>query len=154
MKLLLSFIFLFVFPSYAFAEVNSGDTAWILTSTALVLLMTLPGLALFYTGLVQSRNAVSVLMHHFAVACLASILWVVICYTSAFSGTGLADEMSVNSQFLAQLFGVVLTVVWTLSFTFVALKITSFFTSLRVEEQEEIEGLDLRSHGERAYYND
>ena len=71
-----------------------------------------------------------------------------------FSGAGLADEMSLNSQFLVQLFGVVLTVVWTLIFTFLALKITSFFTSLRVEEQEEIEGLDLRSHGERAYYND
>ena len=71
-----------------------------------------------------------------------------------FSGAGLAEEMSVNSQFLAQLFGVVLTVVCTLIFTYIALKITSLFTSLRVEEQEEIEGLDLRSHGERAYYND
>ena len=71
-----------------------------------------------------------------------------------FSGAGLAEEMSVTSQFLAQLFGVILTVVWTLIFTYVALKITSLFTSLRVEEQEEIEGLDLRSHGERAYYND
>ena len=56
-----------------------------LTSTALVLLMTLPGLALFYTGLVQSRNSVSVLMNHFAIACLASVLWVVICYSLAFS---------------------------------------------------------------------
>ena len=85
MRFLLSFCFLFLIPNYAFAEVNSGDTAWILTSTALVLLMTLPGLALFYTGLVQSRNAVSVLMHHFAIACLASILWVVVCYSLAFS---------------------------------------------------------------------
>ena len=47
--------------------------------------MTLPGLALFYTGLVQSRNAVSVLMYHFAIACFASILWVVVCYSLAFS---------------------------------------------------------------------
>ena len=423
MKFLLSCCFLILIPNFAFAEVNSGDTAWMLTSTALVLLMTLPGLALFYTGLVQSRNAVSVLMHHFAIASLASVLWVVICYSLAFSegnewigglsniflnnlqyedingtipestfigfqmtfaiitpalmigafvermkflaviiflslwiiivyapvthwvwgggilskwsvldfagglvvhatagvgalvtavvigsrrkfptsinpphspvltmvgasmlwvgwfgfnggsalsagtnagmailvthvsaamgaivwmviewirfgkpslvgivtgmvaglatvtpasgfigvpgglilglsggiicyfsvdlirsklkiddsldvfavhgvggilgtlmvsflaletfsGAGLADDMSVNSQFLAQLFGVVLTVVWTLIFTYVALKITSLFTSLRVDEQEEIEGLDLRSHGERAYYND
>ena len=60
MKFLLSFCFLFLVPNYAFAEVNSGDTAWIVTSTALVLLMTLTGLALFYTGLVQSKNAVSV----------------------------------------------------------------------------------------------
>ena len=85
MKFLLSFCFLFLIPNNAFAEVNSGDTAWILTSTALVLLMTLPGLALFYTGLVQSKNAVSVLMYHFAIACLASVLWVVICYSLAFS---------------------------------------------------------------------
>ena len=85
MKFLLLLIFLFLVPNYAFAEVNSGDTSWILTSTALVLLMTLPGLALFYTELVQSRNAVSVLMNHFAIACLASVLWVVICYSLAFS---------------------------------------------------------------------
>ena len=70
-----------------------------------------------------------------------------------FSGACLAQEMSAISQFIAQLFGVVLTVVWTLIFTYIALKITSFFTSLRVEEQEEVEGLDLRSHGERAHYN-
>ena len=54
--------------------IDSGDTAWILTATALVLLMTLPGLALFYAGLVQSKNIVSVLMHHFAIAALMSIL--------------------------------------------------------------------------------
>jgi len=58
------------------SAIDSGDTAWILTATALVLLMTLPGLALFYAGLVQSKNIVSVLMHHFAIAALVSILWV------------------------------------------------------------------------------
>ena len=72
-------------PNIALADVNSGDTSWILTSTALVLFMTLPGLALFYTGLVQSKNAVSVLMHHFSIACLASIIWVVVGYSLAFS---------------------------------------------------------------------
>ncbi len=50
----------------AFAEINNGDTAWILTSTALVFFMTLPGLALFYAGLVNSKNVVSVLMQHFS----------------------------------------------------------------------------------------
>ena len=75
-------------PTAAFAAVDSGDTAWILTATALVLLMTLPGLALFYAGLVQSKNVVSVLMHHFAVACLMSVLWVVAGYSLAFSGDG------------------------------------------------------------------
>ena len=73
----------------AFADgLDSGDTAWILTATALVLLMTLPGLALFYAGLVQSKNVVSVLMHHFAIACLMSILWVIAGYSLAFSGDG------------------------------------------------------------------
>ncbi|MHA1189838.1 MAG: ammonia channel protein, partial [Alphaproteobacteria bacterium] len=52
--------------------IDSGDTAWILTSTALVLFMTLPGLALFYGGLVQSKNILSALMHCIAIACLAS----------------------------------------------------------------------------------
>ena len=82
---ILSILLFTVYPSFAFASVNSGDTAWILSSTALVLFMTLPGLALFYSGLVQSKNAVSVLMHHFAIACLASILWIIIVYSLAFS---------------------------------------------------------------------
>ncbi len=66
--------------------VDSGDTAWILTSTALVLFMTLPGLALFYAGLVQSKNILSVLMQCVAIACLASVLWVVVGYSLAFTG--------------------------------------------------------------------
>ena len=70
------------------SAIDSGDTAWILTATALVLLMTIPGLALFYAGLVQSKNIVSVLMHHFAIAALMSILWVVAGYSLAFSGDG------------------------------------------------------------------
>ena len=70
------------------SAIDSGDTAWILTATALVLLMTLPGLALFYAGLVQSKNIVSVLMHHFAIAALMSILWVIAGYSLAFSGDG------------------------------------------------------------------
>jgi len=75
-------------PGMAVAAVDSGDTAWILTSTALVLFMTLPGLALFYAGLVQPKNIVSVLMHHFAMACLCSVLWVAVGYSLAFSGSG------------------------------------------------------------------
>ena len=69
----------------AFAEINNGDTAWILTSTALVLFMTLPGLALFYAGLVNSKNIVSVLMQHFSLACLVSVIWVVLGYSLTFS---------------------------------------------------------------------
>ena len=67
------------------AHMDTGDTSWILTSTALVLFMTLPGLALFYGGLVSSKNVISVLMHCIVIACLASILWLVIAYSLAFS---------------------------------------------------------------------
>ena len=66
-------------------ELNSGDTAWILTSTALVLFMTLPGLSLFYAGLVRSKNAISVLMQCFAIACIVSVAWVVYGYSLAFT---------------------------------------------------------------------
>ncbi|MBF87523.1 MAG: ammonia channel protein [Pelagibacterales bacterium] len=65
-----------------------ADTAWILTSTALVLLMTLPGLALFYGGLVRSSNILSVLVHCFSIACLASVVWLVCGYSLSFSGDG------------------------------------------------------------------
>ena len=80
---------LFASPVFgADSAIDSGDTAWTLTATALVLFMTLPGLALFYAGLVQSKNIVSVLMHHFAIAALMSILWVIAGYSLAFSGDG------------------------------------------------------------------
>ena len=72
----------------AASELNSGDTAWILTATALVLFMTLPGLALFYGGLVRARNVLSVLMHCFAVACLASVAWLLVVYSLAFGDGG------------------------------------------------------------------
>jgi len=90
-------IFLVAFLSTnAHAQVNSGDTAWILSSSALVLFMTLPGLALFYAGLVQSKNVLSVLCQHFGIACLMSIIWVVLGYSIAFSpgDSGLFGNLS------------------------------------------------------------
>ena len=75
-------------PAQAADKLNTGDTAWIITATALVLFMTLPGLALFYGGLVRAKNVLSVLMHCFAVACLASILWLVGVYSLAFDDGG------------------------------------------------------------------
>ena len=63
---------------------DTGDTSWVMTSTALVLFMTLPGLSLFYAGLVRSRNVLSVLMQCFTVACLVSILWLLVGYSLAF----------------------------------------------------------------------
>ena len=67
---------------------DTGNTAWMLTATALVLFMTLPGLALFYGGLVQSKNVLSVLMHCFTIACIASIIWVVCGYSLALTEGG------------------------------------------------------------------
>ena len=66
---------------------NAADTAWIIVATALVLFMTLPGLALFYGGLVRARNVLSVFMQCFGIACLMSVLWLAFCYSIAF-GTG------------------------------------------------------------------
>ena len=68
--------------------ISSGDTAWILTSTALVLFMTIPGLSLFYAGLVRVKNALSVLMQCFALTALMSVLWFVAGYTLAFGSSG------------------------------------------------------------------
>ena len=65
-------------------SVDAGDTAWILTSTALVLFMTLPGLAMFYAGLVRARNVLSVLMQCFAICCAVSIVWLAIGYSMSF----------------------------------------------------------------------
>ena len=85
---LLSLSFAFFSFNLSADNLNSGDTSWILTSTALVLFMTLPGLALFYGGLVRSKNVLSVLMQCFSIACLISVCWVVYGYSLAFKGDG------------------------------------------------------------------
>ena len=81
---------------------NSGDTAWMLTSTALVLMMTIPGLALFYAGMVRKKNILATVMQSFAITCLVSIVWTVIGYSEAFtSGTGaLAPYIGDTSRFM------------------------------------------------------
>jgi Amt family ammonium transporter len=79
------------FPAWAQgAQVaaDHGDTAWVLAATALVLFMTLPGLALFYAGLVRAKNVLSVMMHCVAIACLASVVWLLAGYSLSFSGGG------------------------------------------------------------------
>ena len=87
MKKLLALLALM--PFTVFAEgIDGANTSWILTSTALVLFMTLPGLALFYGGLVRSKNILSVLMQCFAIAGIASIVWLILGYSLAFSGEG------------------------------------------------------------------
>lgn len=67
---------------------DTGDTAWMLTSTALVLMMTIPGLALFYGGMVRKKNVLSTVMQSFAVTCLMSVLWMVAGYSLAFTDGG------------------------------------------------------------------
>ncbi len=96
-----------VMPSLAMAAdevaapvLNSGDTAWMLTATALVLFMTIPGLALFYGGMVRSKNILSVMMQCFAITGLISILWVVYGYSIAFDTTGMEQGVvNFNSFF-------------------------------------------------------
>lgn len=68
-----------------YSAVNSGDTAWVMTAAALVLLMTLPGLALFYGGMVRKKNLLSTMMHSFSIATLVGILWVAVGYSLAFT---------------------------------------------------------------------
>ncbi|HJP23658.1 MAG TPA: ammonium transporter [Alphaproteobacteria bacterium] len=82
---------------------DTGDTAWLITATALVLFMTLPGLALFYGGLVRAQNVLSVLMHCYVIACLASVLWYVGVYSLAFGDGGPANALvgGLNKAFLA-----------------------------------------------------
>ena len=89
-------------PLVALAEetptLNSGDTAWMLTATALVLFMTIPGLALFYGGLVRAKNVLSVLMQCFAIAGLMTVLWTLYGYSLAFSTTGMeAGAINLNT---------------------------------------------------------
>jgi Amt family ammonium transporter len=85
-------------PVAAFAQTlhaNPANTAWVLTATALVLFMTLPGLALFYAGLVRAKNVLSVMMHCVAIACLASVLWMAVGYSLAFdAGNALVGGLS------------------------------------------------------------
>ena len=71
------------------AELNTGDTAWMMTATALVLFMTIPGLSLFYAGMVRSKNVLSVMMQCFAITCMVSILWMVYGYSMTFDTTGM-----------------------------------------------------------------
>lgn len=83
-----------IFPTDLLAsDINTGDTAWMLTSTALVLFMILPGLALFYAGLVRSKNVLSILMQCFAIACMSSIVWMIIGYSIAFGDGGTLNHL-------------------------------------------------------------
>src|SRR5438093_13635889 len=75
-------------PAAAAPKVDTGDTAWVLTSSALVLAMTMPGLALFYGGLVRNKNVLGTIMHSFVILCLVSVIWVLLGYSLAFGPGG------------------------------------------------------------------
>ena len=90
----------FTLPTKVWAQdvLDTGDTAWILVSTALVLFMTIPGLALFYGGLVRTKNVLSVLMQCFALTAMVTVLWLVAGYSLAFDTTGMIpDTINVHS---------------------------------------------------------
>ncbi len=88
-KTVMSLVAALAFPAVAAAQPtivsDSGDTAWVLTAAALVMLMALPGLGLFYGGLVRARNVLSVIMHCFVIACIVSLQWVMFGYSLVFS---------------------------------------------------------------------
>ena len=98
-------------PAFALAqdEISGANTAWILTATALVLFMTVPGLSLFYGGLVRSKNVLSILMQCFSIAAVVSILWLVYGYSVAF---GPADGGWWGGLSKAFLSGITVDSVW------------------------------------------
>ena len=95
-----------VTPGLALADevtLNSGDTAWMMTASALVLFMTIPGLALFYGGMVRSKNILSVMMQCFAITGLISVLWVIYGYSLAFDTTGMEQGVVNFNSFVGGL---------------------------------------------------
>jgi ammonium transporter, Amt family len=103
--LFLGGLFLFGLPNTVFAAdaLSAGDTAWMLTATALVLFMTIPGLALFYGGLVRTKNVLSVLMQCFALTAMMTLVWVVIGYSIAFNTTGMEGGVTNFNSFVGGL---------------------------------------------------
>ena len=85
-------------PILSKCKTDSGDTAWMLTSVALVLMMTIPGLALFYGGMVRKKNVLATVMQSFAITCIVTVLWMVIGYSWAFTDGN--DYLGGNSRFL------------------------------------------------------
>jgi len=98
-------------PAAEGPTLDSGDTAWLLTSTALVLLMTIPGLALFYGGMVRKKNVLATIMQSFAITCLVSVLWMIIGYSLAFTEgspyVGGLDRLFLNGLALDSMSGTI-----------------------------------------------
>ena len=107
----------------------------------------------YIRGKLKIDDSLDVFAVHGVGGILGSLL-VAFLATSSFSGLGLPEGQTAGSQFFIQFKGTALTVVWTAVFTYLILKLTAYLTPLRVDEDEEIEGLDLRSHGEKGYHSD
>ena len=90
-------------PTFKELGGDSGDTAWMIVATALVLFMTIPGLSLFYGGLVRGRNVLSILVQCFAIACLMTILWAIYGYSVAFDTTGMQEGVKNFNSFFGGL---------------------------------------------------
>ena len=82
---------------------DTGDTAWLLTSTVIVLLMTIPGIALFYGGMVRKRNILATLMQSFTITCLVTVIWMVLGYSLAFSKGAYSFVGNLDLAFLSHL---------------------------------------------------
>lgn len=134
-------------------EVDTGDNAWILTSSALVLMMTGPGLALFYSGLVRKKNVLGVIMQCVFLMGLMTVIWALWGYSLSFGGSG--RPLLGNADFLlmrdVQLQAGGITWALAIVATFILLKVLDAVMGLRVSHQEEIQGLDLSQHGEEGY---
>ncbi len=139
-------ILLALLPSLALAEegatLNTGDTAWVLVSTALVLMMTIPGLALFYAGMVRKKNILSTMMHSFGAAAVVSVMWVLVGYSLAFSESsanafvGGFDFVLLNNIAMSDLTGSVPTllfVVFQMTFAIISVAILAGSLAERVK---------------------
>ncbi|MBX6420775.1 MAG: ammonium transporter [Nevskia sp.] len=91
-------------PATVKPELNTGDTAWMLTSMALVLMMTIPGLALFYGGMVRTKNVLATIMQCFAITCLITVLWTIYGYSVAFDNSGMTAGVVNHYSFVGSLY--------------------------------------------------
>jgi uncharacterized protein with PQ loop repeat len=86
------------------ADFSAGDTAWVMTSTALILMMTMPGLALFYSGMVRTKNVLAVLMQSFTICCVITFLWVAFGYSLSFSPAMTIDSRGNHDNIFVSFF--------------------------------------------------
>jgi Amt family ammonium transporter len=131
----------------AAAEYDSGSTAWVLVSSALVLFMMISGLALFYGGLVRTKNVLSVLMQCIALTAVITVLWFAFGYSLAFDATGMEPGGVNLHSFVGSLRKAFLA-----GATWALLRLVSaWLGGLRVDIESETRGLDLSLHDESGY---